>query len=140
VNQSLKQSKRVNNSCFTFLLNPVLTLYSATPGSILSNSPRKRHSQPYHEIANETSINLGKNFMDEYYASNGYFSFSCNREEMRGKDVFYDRLQTFVDERLLEITSQISVKQRAEDKKIASIDKLAGLKEDIGKRLMCNLE
>lgn len=113
-------------------------MYSVAPISIMLNSPRKRHSQPQNEIANETSINLGKNFMDEYYASNGYFSFSCTREEMRGKDVFYDRLQTFVDERLLEITSQISVKQRAEDKKMANIDKLAGLKEDIGKYYRSN--
>ena len=84
------------------------------------------------EIADETSIVIAnKNFMDEYYASNGYFCFSANRKELRAKDAMYDRLQTFVDERLLQVATQISVKQRKEEEHEENIDKLTELKNDI---------
>jgi len=47
------------------------------------------------------------------------------------KDAIYDKLKTFVDERLLEVASQISVKHSAEEKKQKNIEKLTNLKENI---------
>lgn len=79
---------------------------------------------------------MSKGFMDEYYASNGYFSFSVTRNDLRAKDGFCDKLQTFVDERLLQIASQISVKQKAEETKDKNLDKIALLREDMGKFLI----
>jgi hypothetical protein len=100
--------------------------------SMITISPRKFRDITLNEIADETSVNFNKCFMDEYYASNGYFSFSANREQMRGKDTLYDKLQTFVDARLLEIATSISVKKRAEELKYNQIDKLTICKDDIG--------
>ena len=70
--------------------------------------------------------------MDNYYASNGYFAFSATRKEMSEKDVVFDRVQTFLDERLLEITSLISVKNKLDNLKSENIEKLSCLNEDIG--------
>ena len=100
--------------------------------SMMSISPRKFKDITLNEIADETSVNFNKCFMDEYYASNGYFSFSANREQMRGKDTLYDKLQTFVDARLLEIATSISVKKRAEELKYNQIDKLNICNDEIG--------
>lgn len=100
--------------------------------SLITLSPRRFRDTTVNDIADETAVNFNRCFMDEYYASNGYFSFSANREQMRGKDSLYDKLQTFVDERLLEVASQISVKKRSEELKEKNIDKLATLKDDIG--------
>lgn len=85
------------------------------------------------EVASEVAINTSKNYMDDYYASNGYFSYSQNRAQMRNKDNYQDRLKTFVDEKLLEVAGQISVKKREEDKKNANIDRLQDLRGQIGK-------
>lgn len=87
----------------------------------------------YNDIADESSINAGHGFMDGYYASNGYFSFSQTAEEMRSKDTLFDKLQTFVDERLLEIAAQIGVKQTCEEQKQANIEKLCDIKDNIDK-------
>jgi hypothetical protein len=100
--------------------------------TMISVSPRKFRDTTLNEIADETSVNFNKCFMDEYYASNGYFSFSANRQEMRGKDTLYDKLQSFVDARLLEIATSISVKKRAEELKYNQIDKLTICKDEIG--------
>jgi len=77
------------------------------------------------------AINFNRGFMDQYYASNGYFAFSQTNKDMRAKDAIYDKLKTFVDERLLEVASQISVKHSAEEKKQKNIEKLTNLKENI---------
>ncbi|CAI2363094.1 unnamed protein product [Moneuplotes crassus] len=84
------------------------------------------------EIADETGINFSKNFMDDYYASNGYFTYSNNRKEVREKDHYQDRLQTFVDEKLLEVASQISVKKKQEQLKKDNLSTLEDLR--------CNIE
>lgn len=76
--------------------------------------------------------------MDGYYASNGYFSYSQTTEEMRGKDTLFDKLQTFVDERLLEIAAQIGVKQEAENTKSNNLDKLGNHKDNIDKLIVEN--
>ena len=92
-----------------------------------SNSPKKSpgvlstvrriDNSILNDIADETSINVGNGFMDGYYASNGYFSYSQTAEQMRAKDSLFDKLQTFVDERLLEIAAKIGTKQKANDEK-----------------------
>lgn len=86
------------------------------------------------EIADETGINLSKNFLDDYYASNGYFTYSNNRKEVREKDHYQDRLQTFVDEKLLEVASQISVKKKQEQLKKDNLSALEDLRCNIGKQ------
>ena len=58
---------------------------------------------------------------------------------MREKDNLYDRLQTFVDERLLEVAGQISVKQEKEEKKTDNIEYLANLRADIGMQKIISL-
>lgn len=50
---------------------------------------------------------------------------------MRAKDGMYDRLQTFVDERLLEVAGKISEKQRKEEEHEDNMDKLTDLKGQI---------
>lgn len=86
------------------------------------------------DVADEKTINSSKCFMDEYYASNGYFSFSVNRKELREKDNYQDKLRTFVDEKLLDVAGQISVKQRAEELKMDNITKLENLDDKISKK------
>ena len=71
--------------------------------------------------------------MDDYYASNGYFSYSVNKQEMRNKDNYQDRLQTFVDEKLLEVAGKISMKKREEELKKNNIEKFEHLRFEIGK-------
>lgn len=101
--------------------------------SVVASTARRIQNSISNDVADETRLNFNKYFMDEYYASNGYFSFSVTREQLRAKDGIYDKLQTFVDERLLEVATQISVKQKAEDTKENNIDKLANLKDNIGR-------
>lgn len=62
------------------------------------------------EIESESYINSVKGFLDNYYASNGYFAFSATRKDMSNKDVIHDKLQTFLDEKLLDITTLLSSK------------------------------
>lgn len=123
--RNLNKSSNIDHSKI-LARESISRLYS--PGKSLPIS----YKESEHEIADETSPNIQAGFMDEYYASNGYFSFSQNRKEMRAKDAHYDRLQTFIDERLLEIASQISVKQRLEEQKEDGIVKLEVLKDNIG--------
>lgn len=84
-------------------------------------------------MADESGINHSKNFMDDYYASNGYFSYSNNRKEVREKDNYQDRLQTFVDEKLLHVAGQISVKKTQEQAKKDNLEKIEELRCDLGK-------
>lgn len=100
--------------------------------SVVTLSVNKFKENSLQDVADEVTINTSKCFMDEYYASNGYFSFSVNREELREKDNYQDRLKTFVDEKLLEIAGKISVKQRGEEEKLKNIDKLENLRNQIG--------
>jgi hypothetical protein len=90
----------------------------------VSSTSRRIDKSVYKDIADETSISVGNGFMDGYYASNGYFSYSQTAEEMRAKDTLFDKLQSFVDERLLEIAAQIGIKQEVEDNKQKSLGKL----------------
>ncbi|CAI2362764.1 unnamed protein product [Moneuplotes crassus] len=83
------------------------------------------------DIPDEVASNSNKTFMDDYYASNGYFSYSNNLKEVREKDNYQDRLQTFIDEKLLEVASQISVKKELEQEKSNNIDKLHDLRDNI---------
>lgn len=84
------------------------------------------------DIASETGASLFKGFMDGYYASNGYFSFSVSKKEMSLKDGVYNKLQTFVDERLLEVASRIATKKKMEDERDAKLAKLDNIKTEIG--------
>lgn len=99
---------------------------------------RKIDNSIFNDIADETVINKGNGFMDGYYASNGYFSFSLTKEEMWAKDSLFEKLQTFVDERLLEIAGQIGLKQQAESTKEKNLDKLGNLKLDLDKLISEN--
>lgn len=80
--------------------------------------------------------NEGKEFLDKFYASNGYFWYSATRKEMSTKDALFDRLQTFWDQRLLEIASQISVKQKQEEVKLTNLNNLTKLRGEISKHLI----
>ena len=80
----------------------------------------------------DLDLNQGRQFLDHIYASNGYFWYSGTRKEMCTKDALFDRLQTFWDQRLLEIQSQIAVKQKWEEAKFNKIDKLTKLRSEIG--------
>jgi hypothetical protein len=102
-----------------------------SPDKSTISSALKMQDVAVHEVGDESTINFNRGFMDQYYASNGYFCFSQTRKDMREKDAVYDRLQSFVDERLLEIASQISVKHEAEENKNKNIDRLTHLKDDI---------
>lgn len=106
------------------------------------NTSRQKTKQPSPSRAEisalrDTIKNLeqseGKGFLDKIYASNGYFWYSATRKEMSTKDALFDRLQTFCDQRLLEISSQISVKQKQEEAKINNLNYLTKLRGEICK-------
>ena len=141
INQTVKKSNEVSTIIENskIMARDSINVLNSPERSAVSYGNSKYKNNLHSEVADETSANFSKNFMDEYYASNGYFSFSANWKQMREKDNLYDRLQTFVDERLLEVAGQISVKQEKEEKKTDNIEYLANLRADIGMQIIISL-
>lgn len=95
------------------------------------------------EVAEGDSVkeaNSVKGFLDNYYAMNGYFAFSATKKDMSNKDMIHDKLQTFLDEKLLDITTLMSTKKKQETSKADKILQLSKLNEEIGKSLVVILK